>query len=58
MDRAGRIRTGLVCVALLGAAGCRGGFDLDMRDFGNGFDTSEAALAARTETVRRPTRAA
>ncbi len=54
MDRAWRIRTGLACMAVLGLSGCRDGFDLDLRDFGNGFDTSGAAIAARAETRPPP----
>ncbi len=52
MDRAWRI--GAVSASLL-LAGCGGGgIDLDLRDLGNGFDTSQAARAASTEARPEP----
>lgn len=42
----------LLAGALL--AGCTDGFDVDMRRFGEGLDTSGAAMAARTEARPQP----
>lgn len=44
-------KTTVALCALLGAAGCSGGFDTDFRSIGNGPDTSEAA---RLATAPRP----
>ncbi len=44
-------RFALIIAGAVFLSGCEGGFDLDLRDMGNGFDTTGAA---RTATADRP----
>lgn len=54
MAETSRTHAGALLLAAALLASCSGGFDMDMRRFGTGLDTSEAAIAARTEPRPQP----
>ena len=49
-----RIRAGTFLVTATLLSACQGGFDMDMRRFGDGLSTSDAAVAARAEARPAP----
>ena len=54
MAMTARARTWALLLTGTLLSACESGFDMDMRRFGDGLDTSGAAMAARTETRPQP----